>query len=459
MSTLQHRSDRGSVLGVALVRFAALTAATLVTVGTITALVSQHIARDEAVRDARVRTIGITEGIAAPLVDSRLRAGDPEALERLDTAMRNRMGDGTVSHIVVWDLGGSILWADETDLVGRVDELPGDLATLGPGDSRVEEVPGHPLGDSQAAEDLVEVYVRSVDADGRPFVLEAYTPRDRIQADTGALLRELLTLTVGSLLVLALAILPLALSLARRIDRANAARQALLHHSIGSWQRERERLAQSLHDDVIQDLSAMSYALPALLDALPDDEAGGSARATGEQVRGALTRSVSSLRAALADLAPATYAGPGLAGSLEALTHHPSLRGLSVSLRVDPSVRSDEQAGALVYRIVREGLHNVAKHAHVGAATVRITQQGGRIEVVVEDDGAGPRLDPLGEGHVGLRLLSRVCADVGGVLELTRRPEGGARLHAVVPAWLVELDAPRQRPPEVSERLRSPDPT
>jgi signal transduction histidine kinase len=453
MSALQHRPDGGSVLRVAVIRFAVLTAATLLSVGTVTALVSQHIARDEAVRDARVRTIGITEGIAAPLVDSRVRAGDPQAVRRLGTALRNRMGDGTVSHIVVWDLGGSILWADEQDLVGRVDDLPDELATLAPGDSLVEEVPGHPLGDSQAAEDLVEVYVRSIDADGHPFVLEAYTPRDRIQTDTSALLGELLALTAGSLLVLALAILPLALSLARRIDRANAARQVMLHHSIRSWQRERERLAQSLHDDVIQDLSAMGYALPALLDALPRDAAGSSARETGEQVSRALTRSVTSLRAALADLAPATYAGAGLAPSLEALTHHPSMRGLSVDLHVAAGLRADEQAGALVYRIVREGLHNVVKHAHTAEATVRVTQQDDRIEVVVEDDGPGPGPDALGEGHVGLRLLSRTCADVGGELALTRRREGGARLHAVVPTSLVELDPPRQRGRAAPHRL------
>ena len=43
---------------------------------------SLHIARDEAVRDARNRTIGIARGIAAPLVNTEVRQGDPEAMQR-----------------------------------------------------------------------------------------------------------------------------------------------------------------------------------------------------------------------------------------------------------------------------------------------------------------------------------------------------------------------------------------
>ena len=61
-------------------------------------------------RDARNRTIGIARGIAAPLVNSEVRQGDPDAMQELDSALRNRMSDGTVSHIVVWDVDGTPIW-------------------------------------------------------------------------------------------------------------------------------------------------------------------------------------------------------------------------------------------------------------------------------------------------------------------------------------------------------------
>ena len=64
----------------------------------------------------------------------------------------------------------------------------------------------------------------------------------------------------------------------------------------GRWQRERERLAQSLHDDVIQDLSAMGYALPVVLEALPDDQPRRGRAGDGRADDRCVIRSVRALR-------------------------------------------------------------------------------------------------------------------------------------------------------------------
>ena len=407
----------------------------------VTALMSQHIARDEAVRDARARTAGIANGIAAPLVDSRVREKDPQAMRDLDTALRNRMRDGTVSHMTVWDLDGTVIWADDPDEVHLDEGLPvevtapvgGGSETLG---SEVLSVAHVAVG----SEELVEVYVRTLDAEGRPFVFEAYTPRDRLQTDSSELAAELLPLTVGPLLVMALAIVPLALLMARRIDRANASRRQILHHSLASWNRERERLAQSLHDDVIQDLSAMGYALPAVLDALPRDARGARARATGERMNQALISSVRTLRLALTDLAPSGFEGSSLAMALHALVEQHRRRGLAVALSLDPELRTEGFAGTLVYRVVREGLQNVTKHADATEVSARVSRGAGVVEVTIDDDGRGPGEAAASEGHVGLRLLGQLLEEAGGNLELVGRPGGGARLAAVIPADLPGAD-------------------
>lgn len=300
----REREDR-SVVQVAITRFAVLTSIALAIVASVTVYMSLHIARDEAVRDARNRTIGIARGIAAPLVNSGVRQGDPEAMEKLDTALRNRMSDGTVSHIVVWDVDGTPIWGDTPEEVDHDDGLPVTLTAVEAAEGEAVDRGPEPLQHvGTGTDDLVEVYVRVLDADGEPFIFEAYTPRGKIQTDARALMGELLPLTLGSLLVLVAAIVPLSLTLARRIDRANAGRREILRRSLRSWQRERERLAQSLHDDVIQDLSAMGYALPVVLEALPDDRPAAAARAMGEQMTGVLIRSVRTLRGVLTDLAP-----------------------------------------------------------------------------------------------------------------------------------------------------------
>lgn len=435
------RADR-SVVQVAITRFAVLTFLALAGVASVTVYMSQHIARDEAVRDARNRTIGIARGIAAPLVTTELRQGDPDAMEALDAALRNRMRDGSVSRMVVWDLDGSIIWGDTPEEVDHEDGLPPELTAPGaPSDEVVDRGPEPLQHVGDGTEDLVEVYVRVLDADGTPFIFEAYTPSDRIQTDARALMGELLPLTLGSLLLLVAAIVPLALTLARRIDRANASRREILRRSLRSWQRERERLAQSLHDDVIQDLSAMGYALPVVLEALPRDHPAAPARAMGEQMTDVLIRSVRSLRGVLTDLAPSGLEDAGLEQALYSLAQLHRERGLAVDLSTDPDLGVGKAAGTLVYRIVREGLHNVTKHADATAVTVRVARHGSVVEVTVDDNGRGPARTEADDGHVGLRLLEHLLTDVHGSLELVERPDGpGARLRAVVPVQLPELD-------------------
>ena len=438
----RERADR-SVVQVAITRFAVLTFVALAIVASVTVYMSLHIAREEAVRDARNRTIGIARGIAAPLVNAEVRRGDPEAMSALDTALRNRMSDGTVTHMVVWDIDGTPIWGDTPEEVDHDDGLPATLTAVEGAEGDAVDGGPEPLEHvGTGTDDLVEVYVRVLDADGDPFVFEAYTPRGKIQTDARALMSELLPLTLGSLLVLVAAIVPLALNLARRIDRANAGRREILRRSLRSWQRERERVAQSLHDDVIQDLSAMGYALPVVLEALPDGQPAAAARAMGEQMTGVLVRSVRALRGVLTDLAPSGLEDRDLEAALHALAQRHRERGLGVDLSTDPDLGVGQAAGTLVYRIVREGLHNVTKHADATAVTVRVARRDALVDVVIDDNGRGP-VRPEGEdGHVGLRLLENLLTDVHGSLELVERPDGGggARLRAVVPARLPELD-------------------
>ena len=54
------------------------------------------------------------------------------------------------------------------------------------------------------------------------------------------------------------------IALAKRVQRHQRARRALLQQAIEAGERERARLARVLHDDIIQDLAGLAYALDAL---------------------------------------------------------------------------------------------------------------------------------------------------------------------------------------------------
>lgn len=427
-----------------MVRFAVCTLVAVVLVGTATALVSRHIASEEAVRDASVRTVNMAQGIAAPLVDADVRRGDPAAVEVLDTVLRNRMRDGSVSHIVLYDMEGWILWADDPALVGTQDPLrPEVLSALDDEGAVVTHTEEHPrtTGDAEQDGSLVEVYVGVTDADGQPFVFEAYTPRTQLQADSTAIFGALLPLNLGALLLLVVLLVPFALSLARRVDRANAQRATILRRSLQAWHQERARVAQVLHDDVIQDLSALSYALPTVLVALPEDPRGQAARGVGRQLGEAVVASLRTLRGMLADLVPTGVDGVGLVRTLQSLAQRTRDAGLPVRLEVDEDLAPGPTVGGLVYRAVREGLLNVQHHAEAREAVVVVRRRGPYIEVLVDDDGTGPDPDgETGDDHVGLRVLGRLLEDVGGSAKLYAPPGGGARLRVIIPARLPDLD-------------------
>jgi signal transduction histidine kinase len=438
------------VVRVALARFLLLSFGTLIAVGAGTSVVSENIAAEGAEHDARTRASGMTGDLAVPRVTAALRRHDPKAIrdlgEELSRAMAGDLTGEPVAHIVVWDANGTVLWAD-TGEIGKRFDFPAGVGTLAeqgkgttvfkPGER--DETAPHP-GKNPSDGNLVEVYVGAVGADDKPFVFEAHTPMESVDERSAAIFMKLLPLSLGGLLLLQLANVPLALSLARRVDRSTDHRSMILSRSLRSWHDERRRLAQDLHDGVIQDLSAMSYALPAVLAQLPDEPEADPARSIGERMTEALTQDLRALRSLLIDLVPADLDGNGLEVALETMAQRSADRGLQVDVTVEPDLGVGSAVAGLVYRVAREGLRNAEKHAEARTATVHVGRQGDQVEILVRDDGRGVRTREASNGHVGLRLLEELVADVGGTLALSNGTDRGAQLRGLIPAVLPELD-------------------
>ncbi|MGN8245064.1 sensor histidine kinase [Cellulomonas soli] len=113
---------------------------------------------------------------------------------------------------------------------------------------------------------------------------------------------------------------------------------------------------------------------------------------------------------------------------------------IAVRFVVSPGVREldDPTAGwlseperLLAVRVVEEGLSNALRHANPTSLEVGLDRQGDQLVVRVQDDGAG--LDPTVVHASGTARLTQRLELVGGRLELTSRPEGGARLEAWLP--------------------------
>jgi signal transduction histidine kinase len=418
----------------ALLRFAIASLLALLAVGAVTVLVGRSLAETTALDEARSRTAAFA-GFVAPLVDSATRAGDPESIAALNDVMRSRMGDGSIAHIKLWASDSTIIWSDEPALIGTTFELEPDEAALFGTENVVSDLSdlSKPENTLEADESpLVEVYAGTFDLDGEPLLVEMYWPGEQIQAVQTAIVTRSAPLALGALFLFLLVILGLALSLARRVARGQVDRHNLLRDALAASELERGRLAQDLHDGVIQDLAGLSYAVPSVAGQLPPEM--GSLRRVLDQVGLVLRQDVAALRTLLTDIYPADLASGGLETEVGVLARRAADSDVDVEVDIAEGMSDISlEVSRLVYRVVREGLRNVVKHAEATHAWVAARRVGPDVVVTVLDDGQGlvPDLDT--EGHVGLRLLEQTVRDVGGRLTVENRPGGGVALTASFP--------------------------
>ena len=196
---------------------------------------------------------------------------------------------------------------------------------------------------------------------------------------------------------------------------------------------ERQRMARELHDTLAQGLAGLVMQLEAVDDLL---ERGDGQRARQTTAR-ALERARTTLREAR--LAIQALRNPTEQGSLiDAVARLvDGLRtdsGIACTLELGPGeVRLAGRVGEQVYRVVQEGLANVARHSGASQAAVRLWSEDGQLCLEIQDDGRGFALDAVPIGHFGLLGLRERIRTVGGHLSVESSPGNGTRLLAAVP--------------------------
>jgi signal transduction histidine kinase len=130
----------------------------------------------------------------------------------------------------------------------------------------------------------------------------------------------------------------------------------------------------------------------------------------------------------------------GLAAGVESLCERLGQEsGVRFRVETDGELESlGEDLRTLLYRAVRELCRNVVRHARAQHAEVRLHSDGGRIQIVVADDGEGfdasehtRRFDTT--GGFGLFAIREMCAHVGGRFEIESAAGKGARAVLSVP--------------------------
>jgi two-component system, NarL family, sensor kinase len=416
-------------------------------VGVGAAFVSRSVAQGQALEDSERITVRMADLVMKPLLPGYL-AGDKGLDGELHRLVRNRMSDGNITEVTVWSAAGQVLYSNKVEDIGdfvkppptQLDEaLAGQ--TLSGFESDAPEADtgtGNNTPADAGPNRFVEVYT-PLDVPGRPrMVFEAYYDYAPVNRIADQLLKETLPLVLIPLLILQLIQIPVAVSLARRLKRHENERARLLERALSVSDRERVRFAADLHDGPIQDLAGISYALGAVAPTVAERHAPLMAR-----VQDALQRSIQSLRGLMTDLYPPDLRSGNLDQTIVTLSDQLRAEGLEVELELEELPTMSDETVATLYRVVREALANVQKHAEASTVTISRgpvqTAPGGvepRVRLVIADDGVGvdpSRLDRRAEGHLGLRLLADRVESLGGQLVITTAVGHGTSVEADLP--------------------------
>jgi len=411
----------------------------LVVVGALGSFAAQRLAEREAVNDAAVTADVLAEAVITPALSDALLAGDALALGAVDTVVRDRVLGEQVVRVKLWAPDGTVVYADEPQLVGRRFALSANQREALAQPRTTAEVSDLSESENEFEQGsrLLEVYRPVWTPGGRELLFETYTAYDTVTTRAGQLWRGFAGVTVSSMLLLVVLMAPMLVRLLRRLEEAQRQRERVLERTVEASDAERRRIAGTLHDGPVQELVATSFAAAG---AAERASAHGYAALAGELrvLAAAVRANVGVLRSLLVDIYPPSLAGAGLASSLADLAASTAGRGvqldLDLDLAADLGLAQDEER--LVYRVTQETLRNAATHAAPCRARVRLSREAGLVVLEVLDDGPGFDLSVLDgprEGHLGLRVLIDLAADAGAELAVASAPGRGTRWRLALP--------------------------
>lgn len=206
---------------------------------------------------------------------------------------------------------------------------------------------------------------------------------------------------------------------------------------------ERVRLACDLHDGMLQSLTGAALQLQALAGLL-DDGDHEAAREQLREVQRLIAADQRDLRFFIEELKPGPRAPAGAVGLAERLDELAErlkrLWGLRVEVRlVDLDGQLSEAFTRQLYRLLREALFNVARHAGATTARVEVAREDRTLRIAVTDDGRGfpfqGRYDheELARRKLGPVSLKERISTLGGSLAIDSAP-GHTRLEVCLPA-------------------------
>jgi two-component system sensor histidine kinase UhpB len=221
----------------------------------------------------------------------------------------------------------------------------------------------------------------------------------------------------------------LALTFNEMLERLRAERREATGRVLAGQEAERLRIAQELHDQVGQDLTAALLLLSRVESRAPEE-----VLPAVREAQHAVRASLEDVRRIAVELRPEALDDLGLDSALAVLCDRfASQTGLDVSCEVSdqlPDLAPDTDV--VIYRVAQEALTNVARHSGSARAELSLQRSESGVVLTVRDYGTGVGSAPAAGS--GIRGMRERAALIGATVEIrTATPGPGTEVRLVVP--------------------------
>ena len=220
------------------------------------------------------------------------------------------------------------------------------------------------------------------------------------------------------------------ISMIRQQRRNQRLYQSKILAEITTLEKERERVAADLHDELGPILASVKFKLSSL-EIQPGED-----QAILEKINSNLDEIIKRMREISNDLLPNTLLQKGLAAAMqESIEKLHYSNNLQVKFAYHDIPQLAQQKAVNIYRMFQEIIHNTVKHAGAKELRIELKMDQGKLILLTEDNGIGFDYSARSKDNTGLglrNLLSRTEM-LGGNMYIDSRKGKGTKYTFEIP--------------------------
>ncbi len=207
--------------------------------------------------------------------------------------------------------------------------------------------------------------------------------------------------------------------------------RSLTQHSLKIQEEERQHLAQELHDELGQSLTAIKVMAAAAAHKNSDTQK------ITTSIIGISDHLMTVVRSMMQQLHPLILTELGLAATLDDLVNHWHERhpAMNLTLHYDDAIDDFSKTTTIqIYRVIQECLTNIIRHAQASEVVISldVAQDANTLHLQVADNGQGCCLETMATGFGLLGIKERIKS-LAGEFDLQSQPGQGMKINAYIP--------------------------